>query len=187
MRAGDLAGPAAVAGVGAWILLTVIANLPHGESLLLRVFVLRRLLALIPRWSFFAPDPVHSDVSLLFRDRIGNGGLSVWRDTNPGSRRPSVLRPLFNPDARSFKAVSDASNGLIAAARSAGPGTRPQDLSLNVPYLLLLNHVAGFGIGPGVEARQFALVRHNRHEQRMAVVFVSGFHVLEAEDSSAGR
>src|SRR5581483_6746809 len=75
-----LAGIVAVV-LGTYLGLSILSHLPlpWGRSL-----NARDRLAIIPHWTFFAPNPGTSDFHLLARDRLAGGGFSAWKEVAPG-------------------------------------------------------------------------------------------------------
>lgn len=142
-------------------------------------------LALLPRWTFFAPRPGRHDLHVLIRDWSG-GAPGPWRELE---RRPPGpwLRAVWNPDRFVRKSVTDTGAALVrAATRSAADP--PSTIQLQSSYLDILGWVsaatpaatsAGANARPDV-ARQFALVRTqtDRPGRRLDVVFVSFEHPL---------
>lgn len=170
---------------GVWLCATVALNVPFLERRVGR-FLTRRIWALVPNWSFFAPHPAMSDTLLFYRDRYCSGVCSPWRHIEliPHGRR--FRRIAWNPGARVDKAVADAESLLIQEDVKSG-GVSPQGLALTVPYLLLLNWVCSFPVGPGAVSRQFSIVRHNRRQGAIEVILVSGFHRLSSEGEKLGQ
>ena len=91
-----------------WFLLSV-AN-QFGWRLLRKVKPLDRF-ALLPTWTFFAPNPSRSDYWVLYRERWPGGGYSQWRQVLTGSRRPLLSR-VWNPSKRVRKLIIDAGMDL---------------------------------------------------------------------------
>jgi hypothetical protein len=133
---------------------------------------------LLPLWTFFAPNPGHSDFHLVYRDRDDDGVLTNWREFVLCHERRSV-EWLWNPDKRGKKVLADVAATLTDYANADAP---PDDLMLSLPYLLLLNVVAGLEPRTGV-TRQFAVVETfgYRPIQPTRVILVSDFHPLEAD------
>ncbi|MEV4370142.1 hypothetical protein AB0J71_23950 [Nonomuraea sp. NPDC049637] len=170
-----------------WYLATVAVNIPYVERLIGSRFASRRVWSFIPNWSFFAPRPAVSDTFLFYRDRLAGGTCSPWRTAAEPPKLHWLRRMAWNPHSRPGKAISDAESVLLQegiAARSMAA----ESLFLTVPYLLLLNHVCSFAVGPGVGARQFALARRDGRSRQLEIVFVSGFHTLgDRQDAQEDR
>jgi hypothetical protein len=146
--------------------------------------VRRDALALLPRWTFFAPRPGRHDLHILIRDWSGDTP-GPWRELE--RRQPRRwLRAFWNPDRFERKALADTGNSLVRAAarRDAGPASTIQ---LQSSYLEILGWVSAAPPAsqdatsrPEDVARQFAVVRNqtDRPGRRLDVVFVSFEHPL---------
>jgi len=176
-----IAGAAASALVAIWLVATAAMNLPGSDRLLRRSSSSSRLYSLIPKWAFFAPRPVTHDVTLLYRDRMTGGGraLSAWSVAINVPRRNLLFQMVWNPSSRSSKAVSDASNMLIASIHQSNATPDDKSLMVSVPYLILLNRVCAFARPPDAEARQFVLAQHTDADDDLVLIFASGFHRFE--------
>lgn len=141
-------------------------------------------LALLPRWTFFAPRPGRHDLHILIRDWSG-GTPGPWRELERRPARP-WLRAVWNPDRFARKAVIDTGNALVRAA-AHGNADPPSYVQVQSPYLDILGWVstAPLATSDAVDgaheiSRQFALVRTQtvRPGRRLDVVFVSFEHPL---------
>lgn len=160
--------------LAAWFLLTVAANTPKLGGFVFRRLSLGRWCVLIPSWNFFAPRPGTTDNALFYRDRYDSGELSPWHELLESSRPKGLLAPLWNPEGRPKKALSDAVNHLIQHA-SAADG-EDDAVVLSVPYLLLLTRVSRVPRALGVTGRQFLVVRHSMVDANPQVVMLSKVH-----------
>jgi hypothetical protein len=113
----------------------------------------RDVFSLLPLWTFFAPNPGTTDTRLLWRESLGGGETSHWRELSPPRR--NALDFLWNPERRVQKVITDA-GGLLAEARAR---EEPDVVMLAVPYLMLLNYVNAQPGSPYALARQFVLVQ----------------------------
>jgi hypothetical protein len=110
-------------------------------------------IALIPSWTFFAPNPGVSDTRIVSRDQYVDGMLSPWCEVEPPSG--AWFRPVWQPNKRVRKGMVDcASMTLRHIART--PGSPISRVSL--PYLLLSHHVVSQPRPPMSVARQFAII-----------------------------
>lgn len=110
--------------------------------------------ALLPLWTFFAPNPGQSDYHCVYRDQFPDGTLGEWKElplTEP--RKPYSF--FWNPEKRSKKVLSDVVASLVTDVASQRLGH--PDVMVTVPYLLLLNVVSAQP-GSGGALRQFAVV-----------------------------
>ncbi|MFG1945693.1 hypothetical protein [Nonomuraea sp. NPDC048826] len=94
---------------------------------------------LLPDWRFFAPNPGMWDNHLLYRDELDDGTVTPWKEVLSTSDR-FWLHILWYPDRRDEKALFDLV-GQIARTVVDPEFTRPRDIQVTTPYLLLLNYV----------------------------------------------
>src|SRR4051812_27831403 len=112
MRVDDLATAAAAAIAVAMLVVTAVVQ--HHGSRFGRWLKARDAFALIPAWTFFAPNPGTSDTRLLWRQQYGGGATSPWHEAFPP--RSSLVRGLWNPEKRIRKAITDV--GPMVARRA---------------------------------------------------------------------
>lgn len=156
----------------AWLIASIANQLP-GD--LCRWLKRRDVIAAIPAWTFFAPNPGRSDYFLLYRDRSPDGHLGPWRVVAMEGK-DGLLSALWNPLKRKNKALTDmVSELLFLAARY-----RKSSLVVTMPYVVLLNVVSSQRRTAPAEATQFAVFEtfgfHNRRSPE--IVFESDFHRL---------
>lgn len=132
-------------------------------------------LSMIPKWTFFAPNPGSTDYHLYYRDITHDGEILGWNILiTPGDR--SLLNALWNPEKRVKKAQADMVRSLIRL---------PDEIKDNIyviyftlPYLLLLNTVTNVPCEPTVKSRQFMVVEtfgfHTTFKPRLLIQ--SGVH-----------
>jgi hypothetical protein len=138
------------------------------------------IFGLLPLWTFFAPNPGHSDYHLVYRDRAADGTLTAWQELVLAEERdPSAF--LWNPQKRSKKVLADVAATL---AEYGNLQVSEDALMLSLPYLILLNVVSALEPHESSE-RQFALVETFgfRRFEPNRVLLVSDFHTLSAETS----
>jgi hypothetical protein len=137
------------------------------------------ILNLLPRWTFFAPNPGRTDFHIVFRDFAGDSP-GEWRNFL-SLPRPNRLRWLWNPDRFVAKAASDAIVALQAAASTKSMSER--SVLFSGPYLAILTWVmAPRDKCAAVGKRQFAVVGTQGFgkERRLEVLFVSEAHRADA-------
>ena len=132
-------------------------------------------LHLLPRYSFFAPNPGRHDTHVVFRERR-DGHDGPWQQLQPGyvDRR---WRWLWNPNRFQRKAVSDLANAVLEIA-GRHPGD-PRVVLLSSSYVSLLTWVmAQPGDSPVATHRQFALVGTHGFDgdRQLEIRFVSEAH-----------
>lgn len=136
--------------------------------------------ALLPLWTFFAPNPGQSDYHLVYRDRKTDGSVTEWHEIEMTERR-KPFGFIWNPEKRSKKVLSDVVTSIVSSIPTANESD--QVIMLSIPYLILLNvvtHIDGEGQGT---YRQFVLVEtfgfNPTSEPRL--VLRSDFHLIPAE------
>lgn len=111
--------------------------------------------SLIPKWTFFAPNPGSTDYHLLYRDILDDGEICKWTPViSPDNR--SLVTAIWNPQKRVRKAQADIVRALIRL-----PDEKKDNIYFiyfTLPYLLLLNTVTNMPCGPNVRSRQFMVM-----------------------------
>ncbi len=166
-------GTEAVAAVlfAVWLLVTI----AYQFRLKGWVLALKRYddFAMIPAWTFFAPNPATTDTHLLYRDKLACGDVMRWREV---PFHPGPLRSLWNPRKRFQKGLSDLGNEL----RHSAPYHRedPDFMLIDTGFLALLNFVTCQPHASSAVYTQFAVARsYGRGSARACdVVFLSRFH-----------
>lgn len=140
----------------------------------------------LPIFTFFAPIPGMADYHIVYRDRDGQGRVSVWREA-PVVRRRKVWDFLWNPRKRLHKLVADAINEIKQVRSGLVDGDPDADLMsaqlrLTDGYLSLHNLVSA--APPAIEhscARQFMFAEalHMTGVRQLAPIFRSPFHKLQ--------
>jgi hypothetical protein len=111
----------------------------------------RDRLSLLPRWTFFAPNPGVTDYRLLYREQHPDGEVSDWRPV-PTLFPRGPATALWNPRKRRSKAVTD----VVAGFRTMAIDRASEDaFKLSPGYLALLNVVNGMPPSRPAVARQF--------------------------------
>lgn len=144
----------------------------------------RDTLALIPAWTFFAPNPGTRDFELLFRDRLVEGQYTPWKELE----RPvgSILRAIWNPAKRRQKAVVDMCSLLTRMAAGNKTELGARQVVLSVPYLGLLTYVSSLKAGPLSTSRQFLIATTFGHhsDKKPEILYVSHLHALNEEEEA---
>ena len=129
----------------------------------------------IPRWTFFAPNPGTKDYHLVVRDRRGDGSTTGWKSVPVYSPRPG-LAWLWHPQKRSSKVMNDAIQSMKFLLKQGETGAT--GLPFTMPYLLLLRYAAhAVPPEPGAAEFQIAIIESTGHDNRkLECSFLSGFH-----------
>jgi hypothetical protein len=132
---------------------------------------------LLPRWTFFAPNPAREDTHVVYRD-LTDGRWSEWQALTPAA----TSRWLRNPPRYPRKAAIDLANGLRRV--TSRYGATPRAILLSNPYIGLLHWVIAQRASRGATHRQFAVVLSTvvavEDEPDMNVLFVSEVHRVGA-------
>lgn len=140
-------------------------------------------LALIPAWSFFAPNPGTRDFELLFRDRLVDGQHTPWKEIE----RPvgSFVRAIWNPSKRRQKAVVDMCSLLTRMAAGNRTELGARHVILSVPYLGLLTYVSSLEAGPLSLSRQFLIATTFGYhsDKKPEILYISNLHALKEEEA----
>lgn len=168
-----LSEPLAVVFFTAWILITMLLQVDAGGRI--RWLKYFDYFALIPVWTFFAPNPGTTDVHLLYRDRLSDGTVLSWREVPYGA---GPLRAIWNPQKRLQKGLSDLGTGVQRYA--AQHLDRPELVLTHPGFIMLLNFVTQQPHAPLAVFTQFAVARsYGRGAEMPAdVMFLSTFHHL---------
>jgi hypothetical protein len=136
-------------------------------------------LNLLPRWSFFAPNPGRHDFHVVYRD---------WVDDQPGpwmqlaaTNVDTRWRWLWNPSRYTNKAISDLANGLYQARQLSAE--EPWTVMLSSSYISLLHMVmAQPPTTLETYRRQFAIVRTHGFGtgRQLEIAFASEVHRASA-------
>lgn len=158
---------------GAWIIATVITQFKGGVPSLIGRY---DWFHLIPKWTFFAPTPGMLDYHLVARDLDVEGNpCTEWCEIPLPNR--SLFGPLWNPEKRQRKVLTDYVRGLMLAHRKVGA----DGLVLSIPYIACLQFtLSRLRPVPTAKARQFGLAStRGEAADSLAIVFRSGPHPLE--------
>jgi hypothetical protein len=170
-----------VAGAVAWsicvmlLVLTVLCQRPRWKWL--RKLKYRDVAALIPAWTFFAPNPGTTDTRVLWRELRCDGSVSVWKEILPP--HGGALRGVWNPRKRASKILTDA-GPMVYRLVSANPKSVMPLIS--VPYLVLLHRVSSEKSSPMTTARQFIVVQTSGSDSapvQFKPLLMSRWHALD--------
>ena len=114
--------------------------------------------ALIPVWTFFAPNPGTRDYNVLYRHKLETDSYTHWRQLVEND--PPITRAIWNPDKRTKKAISDF---CVFFRQSLSSSLKKQQkdvkrLLVSVPYLGLASAVSSLTAAPMSEGVQFMIV-----------------------------
>lgn len=174
-----------------WFMVSIIGQF-HDK----RVEFIRKydIFGLIPLWTFFAPNPGHTDYHLLYRDKYNNDSSTItpWKEI-PLTTKRRKLDFLWNPSKRKTKVMSDAVHYLLNFIEINLELKIPikiikSVIMVSTPYLILLSIVASQGKKEKklIISRQFALAESFgfNSNQKPNLILCSAFHHLKSNKST---
>jgi hypothetical protein len=112
------------------------------------------LFRLLPRWTFFAPNPGTSDYHLVFRERNGAGDVSPFLELPMHARGRWAF--AINPDKRVKKALMDFS--IMLNQHCASDDYDENNIRLTFSYLGILNLLSRIPLDPATNSIQFGVL-----------------------------
>jgi len=155
-----------------WLVLTTLNQFESQSAMKLRR---HDIFYLLPRWTFFAPNPGTSDYHLVYRYMKGDGTVSEFREVTFPERQP-LLSALWNPHKRLRKAFLDLSMDLT---RLCGrPDINEDNIKITFSYLAVLNFLKGVPLTRDVRSVQFAIMKSKGFidSELPKLVICSDFH-----------
>jgi hypothetical protein len=164
-----LLGKVIIGAVVCFLILTIAYQFRRLGDALSRYDVLR----LLPRWTFFAPNPAMRDIHVVSRDRFADGSTSPWGSVIFAPPR-AALDFIWHPGKRPRKVVSDAAQSVKMIQYESGA----DGIQYSLPYLVILSHcLSQHPRLDGASARQFAIVETTgREDRRLWIAFTSHYH-----------
>jgi hypothetical protein len=131
---------------------------------------------LLPCWTFFAPNPGTSDLRIVYRDILDNGGRSSWAEMVTLPNDNSFYRAIWNPEKFDSKAAFDLAQLLGTDAMAAKE--HPRAALISMSYIQLLDPIMKCPRGEEAVARQFALISTRGHvpPRETVVIMLSQAH-----------
>lgn len=162
-----------------WFVLSLVANLGYDRRL--RGIRARDPFGLLPSWWVFAPRPLEHDPVVAYRDVLAEGQVTDWTELPPTPR--GRLTAVWNPTKRLERATVD----VCAAVTAAAARGRAKQVLVQLPYLLLLDHVCAQPRPPQAVRRQFRIARVRSGAAggdgpAASVVFESAYHRFTPHD-----
>ncbi len=131
-------------------------------------------LRILPRWTFFAPNPATRDQHVVVRYKLADGTFTEWT--------PAIFAPprahwdvVWHPSKRPRKIQSDT----IASVKRIYRATNSMaSVQLSLPYIIILRHcVQMVPCHIAAVERQFAIVETaGRISRRLHLSFISDVH-----------
>ena len=161
-----------IGGFATWLILTVQVQFDCRMTRIIRSF---DLLHLLPRWTFFAPNPGTSDYHLVFRVMDAAGTVSPFEEIYLQNRN-HALEAIWNPRKRVHKCMVDLAMDL--SRLTSLPEINDNNVQLTLSYVGLLNFLRGAARPPGTKLVQYALLKSEgfSDKEMPQVIIVSAFH-----------
>jgi hypothetical protein len=133
------------------------------------------LFNLIPKWTFFAPNPGTTDLILLYQE-ISREGIPSGFTEIPLLRRDLLIPAIFNPRKRLKKSLQDLVRGLSRAAVSGRLNKNNIRVSLN--YIAILNFLTRIDKRTDTQKVQFMILRseEGKNSGTVELVILSDLH-----------
>ena len=138
--------------VGLLLLCTLACQRPKWDWQ--RALKYRDVGAMIPSWTFFAPNPGRTDTRLLWRELRVDGSSSLWHEVLPPTG--GMLRSVWNPNKRQSKLITDVGPMVLRQVRRNPESSMAL---ISVPYLVILHRISAEPVTAVCVARQFLVVQ----------------------------
>lgn len=133
-------------------------------------------LGLIPRWTFFAPNPGKIDIHLLVRFGKGDERISEWEEIffiEEHKRDSIIMRSIFNTNRRFEKMLFDFVNDVRLLKKQIS------QIRHSSEYILLLSFTESLAIQRQADEVQFMLVGSNiTLLDDIEIIFTSDLHKI---------
>ena len=130
---------------------------------------------LLPKWTFFAPNPGTSDYHLLYRGMDVAGGLSPFKEISLLSRK-HLVAAFWNPGQRRKKVLSDLVMDLHRLCWS--DSVDENNIKTTLSYVAILNFLTSIPKQAHIKSVQFAILTSEGFEgsDNPKLVICSEFH-----------
>jgi hypothetical protein len=159
-----------------WFVLTAIVQ--FRDTKFERAIKSKDALALLPLWTFFAPNPGVNDYHLLYREDNEAGERSGWQEVEINENR-TLSTCVWNPSKRGKKVLSDVIQTIIPLIQDYKGS--PKVIMFSVPYILILNAIMKENkVLDNSRRKQFLLTASNGYEYSTEpqVILLSEFHPI---------
>jgi hypothetical protein len=156
---------------GVWFLLTILLQFPNAVG---RTCAIHDVFAIVPSWTFFAPNPALVDYHIVYRCRLTTGNCTAFREVRSCKRHRGQIDGAWHPNRRYIKAIHDLISELVALSREL----TDSEIKLSTPYLTLVNFIAASSVEQQAQACQFAIIVGYgfADSEEPSLFFLSDFH-----------
>jgi hypothetical protein len=138
--------------LGIWLLLSIMAQ--FRDVKIIKWINDRDPFALLPAWTFFAPNPGVTDYQLFYRDKLYDGQFTTWKKVRHRDR--SIFHSIVNPDKRAQKAIADCCISILQMVKE---NRNNRLIQKSFPYLMIMSCIMYMPKDSESEYRQFSIVR----------------------------
>ena len=124
--------------------------------------------SVLPKWTFFAPNPGRYDNRILYRDKLQDGQKSDWMEL-PLIEKRGWLSAIWNPHKRLTKGVSDAVHEM-AVSRQISRDVYQETFPVQVPHLFFLNCVLNADQPTQSKERQYVVVASHGFDENTEIL-----------------
>jgi hypothetical protein len=130
---------------------------------------------LVPRWTFFAPNPGTFDYHIVYRFRDLNNSITNFKEIDL-QREKRFSTGLWNPQRRIGKAVLDV--GMELENLGIKSHANPENIQLSLSYLILLNFVKQHSDNTNFHYVQFVILKSYGYfdKNKPILILCSAFH-----------
>lgn len=134
-----------------WLVATLLKQLDFPWA---RKVVAFDVFHILPRWTFFAPNPGTSDYHLVYRKMDAQNNVSEFLEFPFHERNRLCF--LWNPDKRVKKALMDLA--IMMNQLCASDEYNENNIGLSFSYVAILNFLSSVPLGSNTRSLQFALL-----------------------------
>lgn len=155
-----------------WLIVTIVNQFDSAVS---QKFKKADVFNMIPKWTFFAPNPATNDLHLMFRELDNDGSVSDFKEYIV-LKRKHIISTFFNPTKRAKKTLQDLVRGLSKSCISGSINERNIKVTFN--YIALLNFLTQAEKKPTTKAIQFMIIRTKGFisSSEPDAILISDFH-----------
>jgi hypothetical protein len=162
--------------LGIWLFFTIVAQF-RGIKWVEWVLA-KDYFALIPSWTFFAPNPGVTDYQIFYRDKLLDGQYNNWKQVK--YRNNSLLHSILNPDKRRRKAIAEC---CISILNAASKNKKENAILSSFPYLVILTYIMSMPKNSLCEYRQFLIACTFGYtlSKEPKILFISHLHNISSD------
>jgi hypothetical protein len=156
---------------GVWFLLTILIQFPNPIG---KTCAIYDVFAIVPSWTFFAPNPALVDYHIVYRCRLSTGNCTAFKEVRSCKHQRRLIDGAWNPNRRYIKAMHDLISELVALSREL----TESEIKFSTPYLTLANFILASSVEQHTQSCQFAIIVSYgfASSEEPSLLFLSEFH-----------